>query len=83
MKNRRPAAMCASFETERYNYPFFLLPDGQDGLSGPAVSSRLGRRGLGSGNHSVMQTASEIPQRFVDVTGTDRYVENQGHRVPL
>lgn len=93
LKNTQPPATSASFETERCNYPVFVLPDGlyqqwinylatvmttrksQDGLWGPAVSSGLGGRGLGSGNHSVMQTASEIPQRFVVVSGADRYVE--------
>ena len=44
-------------------------------LRAGSLGGRLGGRGLGSGNHSVMQTASEIPQRFVVVSRADRYVE--------
>lgn len=38
---------------------------------------RTSRRGLGPGNHSVTQTASEV------WTETEGYEETQGHRVPL
>lgn len=40
------------------------------------------QQGLGSGNHSVMQMTTGIPQRFVVVSVTHRFVENNSHRVP-
>lgn len=33
------------------------------------TSSGRGGRGLGSGKHSKMQTAPEIPQKLLDMTG--------------